>query len=113
LVLEMPCDATDPMWQKGEVDPTDLLRHLSAVRPVKENQVLHTAWVRIPNAYPVLETGIEKRMEALSAYCRRFENLRLVGRNARFEYLHIHDLFAQGAAVVASLGSRDPMKSRP
>jgi protoporphyrinogen oxidase len=113
LVLEIPCDATDLMWQKGETDSAELLRHLNTVKPVDDSQLLHTDFVRIPNAYPVLEIGIEKRMEALLGYCRRFENLSMVGRNARFEYLHIHDLFAQGAEVVTSLQARGLGQSRP
>lgn len=103
LVIEIPCDANHAWWQKGEVDLSALLPHFHAVKPISPGQVLHQACVRIPNAYPVLELGVEKRIAVLLDYCRRFENLWMVGRNARFEYAHIHDLFAQGAEAATEV----------
>lgn len=106
LVLEIPCDSSDAAGMPGAADIPSLLAHLGVVTQVPVGEVSHSAFLRIPDAYPVLETGIEECLGSLVGFCDGFSNLKTVGRNARFEYLHIHDLFRQGAETVARLGSR-------
>lgn len=46
----------------------------------------------MPAAYPVLELGFEERAARLATFLESFENMYIVGRNARFAYAHLHDL---------------------
>ena len=47
----------------------------------------------MPNAYPVLTTSSQKKLEKINAYYDTFNNLKFIGRNAQFKYLHTHHLF--------------------
>jgi protoporphyrinogen oxidase len=101
VVLELPCDPGDAVWRADDdALVARVLPHLRAVRPLPEGCVFDAAVYRIPHAYPVLERGVEARVETLMAWCARFDNLRFAGRNALFRYAHIHDMFRAGREAV-------------
>jgi protoporphyrinogen oxidase len=106
IVLEIPCDPTDAVWTAPDAAVLDqVLAALESTDAFERGTLIESAIHRIGHAYPVLETGIEGRIENLLDYCGRFSNLRLAGRNALFRYAHIHDMFRQGRDVVRSLGT--------
>ena len=65
--------------------------------------VIDTAAYKLPNAYPVLEHGIEKIVKPVFEFWQRFSNFQLLGRSATFAYLHLHDLFREGRCVIEKL----------
>ena len=58
---------------------------------------------KLPFAYPVLTVDVEDKVARLVDYCKQFNNMYLTGRNALFQYLHLHDLFKKGRTVVNQL----------
>lgn len=104
LVLEIPCDPDDHVWRAPDEDIANrTLEALAGVMGPLPGDVLETRITRLSHAYPVLENEAVPRTEELAAYCRRFTNLRLAGRNALFRYAHIHDMFRQARLAVEGL----------
>lgn len=101
VVLEIPCDPGDAIWRAGDAALVErMIPHLRAVRPLPEGCVFEAVIHRVPHAYPVLERGVEARVEKILDWCGRFSNLRFAGRNALFRYAHIHDMFRAGREAV-------------
>ena len=101
IAVEIPCNEDSFYYEEAEERVVDrvkkaLLRHTD----IKQEELLEAAAYRIPMAYPVLEAGIEPLLGRLREYLNGFENLQLVGRNARFQYAHLHDMFAMARRVV-------------
>ena len=57
----------------------------------------------IPNAYPVIALGIQKKISPVLSYFNSFENHTLHGRNAEFRYVHTHDLIKKSEGLVEQL----------
>ena len=68
--------------------------------------LLGTRVERLPNAYPVLEMGIEERVREVQTYLDRFENLYLSGRNGRHAYTHVHDTLRFGMDVAEEIAMK-------
>jgi protoporphyrinogen oxidase len=102
VVLEIPCEPGDAVWSEPDAALiARLIPHLrlpGAPPPRVADAVVH----RVSHAYPVLERGVEARIDRLLEYCARFGNLRLAGRNAVFRYAHIHDMFRAGRVAAES-----------
>ena len=70
---------------------------------VNEPEIIAVDLKFIPNAYPILEIGLDEKRDVLLNYLKGFENLHLSGRNASFRYTHIHDQFMLAKKIVDSL----------
>ena len=57
----------------------------------------------IPNAYPVIDIGIQEKIGPALSYFNSFENHILHGRNAEFKYLHTHDLLKKSENLLGKL----------
>lgn len=105
LVAEIPCAATDAIW---EMDEAALIQktgaQLAGTGLITPEEILGGAVHRIRNAYPILEWGFEDKVAPLVTYLSRFRNLRLAGRNAEFAYTHIHDLMRRGKDLLDGIG---------
>jgi protoporphyrinogen oxidase len=104
VVLEIPCDPGDATWRATDTEIVassieSLARAAGLARGVVRESSVH----RVGHAYPVLERGAEARVADMLAYCGRFANLRLAGRNALFRYAHLHDMLRQGRAAADAL----------
>ncbi len=98
LVAEIPCQRGDRLWGLGDDEIAGTVRSaLIALGWMRQEDILGHAVVRMDHAYPVLEVGIEKKVDAIFDYLKRFPNLRVSGRSGRFAYVWIHDMmrFAQ------------------
>jgi protoporphyrinogen oxidase len=77
--------------------------HLEHLGWIQEAQVLDACVMRLCHAYPVLERGIEAKVEKLMAFLGNFQNLKHSGRNATFQHCSMHDVMRQGEEIIASL----------
>lgn len=105
LVFELPCAQEDDVWQMPDAALQALLE--SALATMGLAPGAHTVAfgsMHLPFAYPVLTTHAEAAVAPMLRYLARFENLHLLGRSARFEYTHVHDLFDQARALIERLG---------
>lgn len=101
IVLELPCYNHDAVWcMSDEARKALVWEALQHVKPIATEEILCYRSYKLPFAYPVLEVGFEENIRRLIEYFEAFENLHLTGRSALFRYLHIHDLFKAGKALV-------------
>ena len=104
IVLELPCFAEDPIWKEEDNKPImatkELLKNCFGI---EDDEILAIDIQRIPFAYPLLEIGVEKRLEVMTHYLKTFTNLHLTGRSSTFTYTHIHDLIHAGSRAIKQL----------
>ena len=67
--------------------------HLSKNGIVKKSLFLQSTSMIMPNAYPVITKESKIRLQKINDYYKFFLNLKIIGRNAQFKYLHTHHLF--------------------
>ena len=101
IVLELPCYAADAVWNmSNKTLREEVWEALCRVKPIREEEVICFQTYKLPFAYPVLTVGIEEKISSLIEYLAAFENMHLIGRSALYRYLHLHDLFKAGKALV-------------
>ncbi len=109
LCMEYPCFATGSPWEMTDAEMIGMTEaHLERLGLIRRDKVLDAQVVRMSNAYPVLEAGIENKIATLLDYLHGFSNLRTIGRNGRFVYTHLHDMLRFGIDVIDELsGAHD------
>ena len=109
IVLELPCFADDAVWNMSdETLRAEVWEALCRVKPMRKDEVIHFQTYKLPFAYPVLKVGFEENVSSLIEYLETFENMRLTGRSALYRYLHLHDLFKAGEALVDQIAPTRP-----
>ncbi len=109
IVLELPCYANDAIWNMcDETLRAEVWEALCRVKPMRNDEVIHFQTYKLPFAYPVLKVGFEENVSSLIEYLETFENMRLTGRSALYRYLHLHDLFKAGEALVEQIAPTRP-----
>ena len=108
IVLELPCSSDDAVWNMSEETlRTQVWEALGRVKPMTTEEVICYQSYKLPFAYPVLEVGFEEKVARLVEYFETFENLYVTGRNARFRYFHLHDLFKAGRELIEEIVSEE------
>jgi protoporphyrinogen oxidase len=97
LVAEQFCFRGDETWRASDRDLADAtLRHLQALGLVSRLEVLGTAVLRVPKAYPLFEVGYRQHRRTVLRYIRRFRNLFPAGRGGTFAYHNMDHAMASG-----------------
>ena len=107
LVLECPVfpgDRIDSLSQEAFLSMSR--RALFSTGLTRKASVIEQAADMIPDAYPVLDVDAARPLAAVAAYLGRFTNLHRVGRAARFQYSHFHDLMQDGRLLAERLTNR-------
>ena len=109
IVLELPCYTDDAVWNMSDRTlREEVWEALCRVKPIRQEEVIRFQTYKLPFAYPVLTVGVEENISSLIEYLAAFENMHLTGRSALYRYLHLHDLFKTGKALVEQIsGSCD------
>lgn len=107
LVAEIPCRKEDSFWTMEDQRLIRSVRsHLIQIGWMREAEIKGAAVHRMQYAYPVLELGFEEKIDKIFQYLDRFENLKLSGRNGKFQYSHVHDMMMFGRDIVAGYPKR-------
>lgn len=112
IVLEVPCDRRGAYWSMDDGQlRTELLEPLVLSGLLRPEEILAFRSFRVPFAYPVLEVGFEEKASRIAEYLCSLENLHLLGRSARFQYAHIHDLFGMAGSAIETIARRQPARA--
>jgi protoporphyrinogen oxidase len=104
LVAELPCQDEDSAWTGDDGEVIDLVRrHLEDIAWIGAGELLDACSKRLGNAYPVLDTGSERRVAAIADDLGGLRNLHLSGRSGRFVYGWIHTMMAFGREIVEEI----------
>lgn len=123
LVAERFCFRGDDTWRSSDGELAEsTVGQLQRLGIVSREEVLGSAVVRVPRAYPLFEVGYREHLETVGAYLGRFRNLFPAGRGGTFSYLNMDHAMAAGmeaAAKVLAGGARasdgrevDPLPAR-
>jgi len=104
LVAEIPNEPAD----KYSSMPDETLAEIVAsslvdIGWINKGDVQDRVVKRMKYAYPVLEVNTEDRIGKITKFLNGFENLRISGRNGRFEYTHLHDMMQLGKDVLSEV----------
>ncbi len=101
IVLEIPSQRGDELWQMQDEMLIDMVREqFLGLKWVNDEDIKNTEVVKMQYAYPILEKGYESKVAVINDFLNGFENLRLIGRSARFEYSWIHNIVRSGEKIV-------------
>lgn len=67
---------------------------------IERKEVIATNTYTLNHAYPVLKTNFQADLEPIHDYFLQFKNLHLSGRNAQFQYTHLHDVMLDAKGIV-------------
>ncbi len=98
LGLEYFCSQGDDLWQSSDADLVALATAELELAGLGERaDVLDGTVVRVPQAYPMYDTGYRSHVETVRGFLSRFRNLQLIGRNGMHKYIN------QDHAMVSAL----------
>lgn len=110
LVTEHFCFSGDETWRAPDGDLAErTIDHLVRLGIVERREVLDSAVLRIPRAYPLFEVGYRAHYETVCRYLERFRNLHIAGRSGAFKYMNMDHAMAAGfdaAAWILNRGAR-------
>ncbi|MCA8952722.1 MAG: FAD-dependent oxidoreductase [Planctomycetes bacterium] len=112
IVAEHFCDVGDATWRQDDAAlvaraTRDLTAELGFFAP---DEVLGSAVVRAPAAYPRMDTGHRGRLETIERYLDGFANLQVIGRGGMYRYHNTDHVIETAMACVDRLtgGAADP-----
>lgn len=106
LVAEIPCQYEDEAWRRTDDEHEEaVISHLVKMKFIKKAEIIDKQVKRMRYTYPILEVNFEKKIKVLKEYLTGFSNLDITGRNAKFEYIHNHDLMRDGLEIIKKLKS--------
>ncbi len=116
LVAEQFCFRGDAAWNASDEELTGrTVDALHGLGLVSRSDVVDSAVLRVPKAYPLFEVGYAESCQTIRDYLRRFANLLPVGRSGNFSYYNMDHAMASGLEAaeailrggVEDLGERD------
>jgi protoporphyrinogen oxidase len=101
LVAEVACWEGDEMWRASDSALAGMVaRNLIEIGWIQERDVVDSAVVRMHHAYPVLELGLQEKVEKIQDCLKCFENLTVLGRSGLFQYTSLHHMMRFGKDTV-------------
>jgi len=104
LVAEYFCFQNDKIWSATDRELTDLtVGHLARLGFFNPREVIGSCVVRVPRAYPLLDTYYRGHHNTIMDYLRGFSNLQVIGRGGTFQYLNMDHAIASGLGAAESI----------
>jgi len=87
LVVEIFCFENEPIWSEPEESLTRrVVKRLAELGFIDEREFESAKVIHLRKAYPLYAGDYLERLEKVTGYLSRFENLQSVGRNGLFRY---------------------------
>lgn len=97
MVAEFFSFMGDTVWNESDGRLVDItIENLEKLGFIEKHEVIDSAVVRVPKAYPLLEVGYKERCDELYNYLRRFKNLHIAGRAGMFKYYNMDHAIESG-----------------
>lgn len=97
LVVEFFSFKGDRIWNKSDEEITSItVENLENMKFIKKYEIMDSAVVRVPNAYPLFEVGYRERCDEIYEYLGRFKNLHITGRSGMFRYYNMDHAIESG-----------------
>lgn len=107
LCCDFTCDEKDPIWRESdETIAKKCIRGLEELKIIGEEEVMDNCVVRIPNFYPIYESGYENKIDALLNKINRIENIISTGRLGMCGYHNTDHCLDMAGFIAQALASR-------
>ncbi len=107
LVLEFFSFKGDEIWNSEDQKLADIgIDHLDRLGYIRRQEVIDSAVVRVPKAYPLFEVGYEKHFDEIAAYLAGFDNLHIAGRSGMFRYYNMDHAIESGLGAAEKILKR-------
>ena len=104
IVVETPYSPGDDVGSMNDEEFLEKVQdHLVKNNIVDNKLFLKSSSMTMPNAYPVITKESKVLIEKINQYLRQFKNLKIIGRNAQFKYLHTHHLIRDAYYAIEEL----------
>ncbi len=104
LIAEIPCQEKDDVWILEDCKLIQLVcSRLSQIGWIKEEEVIDALVKRINYAYPILEIGQKEKIQEVTSFMKNFSNLKVLGRNGKFTYSHLHNMMRFGKETIEEM----------
>mgnify|MGYP001193957384 FL=1 len=101
IVIEVPCNKKDQIYSINENKFFERIKStLFDQDLLNPSDILDQSSIKIPYAYPILTSDIDDKISSAMKYLAAFKNLKILGRNAKFEYIHVHNLFFDSNTLI-------------
>ena len=78
----------DGIWNESDERLVDItVENMEHLGFIKKHEVIDSAVVRVPKAYPLFEVGYKELCDKLYDYLSRFRNLHIAGRGGNVQIL--------------------------
>ncbi|HAM50401.1 MAG TPA: FAD-dependent oxidoreductase [Nitrospiraceae bacterium] len=97
MVMEFFSFRGDRIWNESDEGLVDLtVANLEQLGFIASNEVIDSAVVRVPKAYPLFEVGYRNICREIHQYLSRFKNLHITGRGGMFRYYNMDHAIESG-----------------
>lgn len=87
----------DKTWSTSDERLADIaVENLEGLGFIRRSEVIDSAVVRVPGAYPLFEVGYKKLCDEIYDYLGRFKNLHTAGRAGMFKYYNMDHAIESG-----------------
>jgi len=100
IVVEIPYNQSEVFLKPQELIFKQISDLLLDNELIKKEQIISHRFIDLQYAYPVLQIGLQEKLNNIFSYLSRFKNLYTIGRNAQFEYIHTHDIFKNVSSLI-------------
>ena len=108
IVAEFFSFKGDGIWSKSDEELTAItVENLENMGFVKKHEIIGSAVVRVPNAYPLFEVGYKERCDEIYEYLGRFKNLHITGRSGMFRYYNMDHAIESGIKTAERIIKKD------
>ena len=104
LVTEFFSFAGDALWNESDEKLAEVaVENLVHLGFIKRHEVIGSAVVRVPKAYPLFEVGYEELCDTLYGYLSKFKNLHIAGRSGMFRYYNMDHALESGISTAEKI----------
>jgi protoporphyrinogen oxidase len=108
LMLEVPCDAGDRLWNATDDDLAALAARELGALGFSMHDAIGRFTVRVEHGYPVYHLAYERDRQALLGEVARFANVRTGGRQGLFRYVFMDAAMQMGLRAATEMLSGVP-----
>jgi protoporphyrinogen oxidase len=104
LVTEFFSFAGDALWNESDEKLAEVaVKNLTHLGFIKRHEVIGSAVVRVPKAYPLFEVGYKELCDKLYGYLSKFKNLHIAGRSGMFRYYNMDHAIESGITTAEKI----------
>ena len=111
--IEKTCIVVEvPMGERNvKIDSTKeavynkILSYLENKNLIKKENITNYKLVKVNSAYPIITIDSILKIKKIKKYLSRFNNLKMIGRNSSFEYLHTHNIMERSRSLINKMVS--------